>query len=174
MTTEERDQLVILNTKFDDLVTAIEKYEKSNQEQHKLILKKIDRNFDMVENKFTKTDDDCRNCKISLETDIKNKTNSGTFRWVVGGIAGLCLLGIVTIGGFMIDNRIQLSTLNNLMLDHIAYAALVYEDLTGETWGHASREALDEARKKVLEVRKERKIEQEKQKLKELEENNGE
>ena len=69
-------------------------------------------------------------------------------------MGALTLTAVLVIGGFAIDNRINLKHLDSLMIDHIGFAALVYEDVTGAEWGQASREQLDAAKKKVLEIRK--------------------
>ena len=158
----DHEKLIKIDTKVTAICKSIEEIKDSmivnhreNVEANAKILDRIDRNLDKVQASFTKKDDNCNACRSDLYTAIDKKQDMGTFKWVMGGMGALTLVACLTIGGFAIDNRINLKHLDSLMTDHIAFAAIVYEDVTGAEWGRAAREQLDAAKEKVLEVRKE-------------------
>ena len=158
----DHDKLIKIDTKVTAMCKSIEEIKdgmifnhRENTEANNKILDRIDRNLDIVQLSFTKKDDNCNTCKDTLNIKIDKKQDMGTFKWIMGGMGALTLIACLTIGGFAIDNRINLKHLDSLMIDHIAFAAIVYEDVTGAEWGRATREDLNAAKKKVLEVRKE-------------------
>ena len=158
----DHEKLIKIDTKVTAMCKSIEEIKDSmivnhreNVEANAKILDRIDRNLDKVQASFTKKDDNCNACRSDLYTTIDKKQDMGTFKWVMGGMGALTLVACLTIGGFAIDNRINLKHLDSLMTDHIGFAALVYKDVTGEEWGHHSRESILKAKEKVMEVRKE-------------------
>ncbi len=105
MTQDEKFQLKILTTKFDDLCTAISRYEKRNFDQHQAVMDKIDNNAGKVESKFTKSQDDCNTCRGELWSDMNTKVGWVNFKWIVSGIGALIFFAIVAIGGLVLDNK---------------------------------------------------------------------
>jgi len=122
---------------LDILCEKFDKFDAENRQDHKDIIAKLDSNIEKV------------------YEGLDNKTDKGTFKWVVSGLATLIFFCLITIGGLSIDNKMELAKLNDLLTDHIGFAALVYKDVTGEEWGHHSRESILKAKEKVMEVRKE-------------------
>lgn len=135
MNGEEHDQLIILTTKIEQLCIDSERNNKENKEEHKSIMTKIDRNYHRVEN------------------NMKDKVDFKVFKWVAGCISTVLLLSILTIGGISLANKSALYELNDLIVDHIAFSTYIYKEVTGEEWGHASREAIVKARKQFETVR---------------------
>ena len=160
--TQDHEKLIKIDIKVTSMCKIIEEIKNTMIVNHKettdvnsKILDRIDRNLDVVQRKIEKKDDDCNACKGEIYKAINQKPDMGTFKWIIGGMSGLILLAIVTVGGLAIDNKIELAKLNSLLTDHIGFAALVYKDVIGEEWGHHSRESILKAKEKVMEVRKE-------------------
>ena len=160
--TQDHEKLIKIDIKVTSMCKIIEEIKNTMIVNHKettdvnsKILDRIDRNLDVVQRKIEKKDDDCNACKGEIYKAINQKPDMGTFKWIIGGMSGLILLAIVTVGGLAIDNKIELSKINHLLEDHVGYAELVYKEVTGKDWGTATREDLNRAKENVMKVRKE-------------------
>ncbi len=150
MNGEEHDQLIKLTTKITLLCSTVNKYEKNNREEHKEILKRIDRNYEKVEDKFLKNDE----CTDELK---KNKLSTGMFKF----FAGIIITVVIALTGF---NMLLTSNTNakiretKLLLDnHVYYATAIYKKITGEEWSNQTSEAIQRAKKTYYKIVQERK-----------------
>ena len=91
-----------------------------------------------------------------VDTKVQNKVPFPVFKWVVGGVSGVLLVVLTTLFGIALENRQVLIGTNHLLEDHIGFAAIIYEDLTGQPWGKASVLQIEEAKKRVLDLREQR------------------
>jgi len=94
MDQKDRDLLIKLNTKMDQLCETANKNNKDNTEAHKDIMQKIDDNFKTttkwVDNVHGRIDDQIKGTAGRIEKYNETFLQSKTFYWVVGFvIAGL-------------------------------------------------------------------------------------
>jgi predicted component of viral defense system (DUF524 family) len=113
MDKEDRDLLIKLSTKMDQLCKTTNQNSKDNIEAHKEIIQKIDSNFKTtttwVENVHERIDDQIKGTAERVEKYNEAFIQSKVFYWVVGFIiAGIVSAwGTISYLGKEFDNRVD-------------------------------------------------------------------
>ena len=134
MNGEETKQLAKLTVKIEQLCRNVDKYYKENREEHKDIMDRIDKSTEKFDVKFIKADDDCEGHRVEIFKEMKdlskNKMSSSMFKWVLGGLGGLILLGMIAVSGLAIDNKMNVHKMSILLSDHIAHSEIIFKQVT--------------------------------------------
>jgi len=135
MTPEQEKTLNQIEQKLNDMCV-------SNTKEHKEIKETI------------KDIQDYQNTRVlDCEKRFEDRPKYNIFMWIVGGIGATVITLSIIFGGIVISNNKNIATITHELNDHIAFAVIVYEEVTGKKWGIAARDELDQARKIYKETR---------------------
>lgn len=133
----DHDLLIKLEANTANLCGLTEKYHKENNATHNEILAKFDKNSDDVWGEFSKTQVNCEAIRerffdrlLELKTD---KVPWKQFKWIVGGLSSIILLGMIYLATLGIANKDNIFQLTETVKTHIEQghnAALIDEHET--------------------------------------------
>ena len=135
MTPEQEKTLNQIEQKLNDMCVSNTKEHKEIKDTIKDIQKYQTDRVDICEKRF------------------EDRPKYNVFMWIVGGIGATVITLSIIFGGIVISNNKNIATITHELNDHIAFAVIVYEEVTGKKWGIAARDELDQARKIYKETR---------------------
>ena len=143
MTPEQAKILGQIEQKLNDICH-------SNAREHKEIKEQIQKNLDIMEDRFLNYGDRNQTQRIECQRMFDERPTNTLFYWVVGGVGGLILVGFITLTGLIMDARDKIDR-------HIYYSAYVYNQVTGQAWDDATKKSFDKAREGYEKYIKDRK-----------------
>jgi hypothetical protein len=148
MEAKDHDKLIGIDTKVQILCRNIAELKNDVKNSNDKIL-------DSIESKFTKSENDWKECRIDIYKKIdtlqKDKISWIRFVWIISILIGV----IGTTAGFTYNSNLRVNQVESEFIDHAAFSTLAWEKITGEQWGSISRDQLLKAREKFKKVREE-------------------